>query len=309
MKIKPFNFAGGGVNTSSRATFGLKAQDVIASVSEAIQKLFTQLSHKPQCHSELGSESHVAKIPCQARDDKRGILPLCKALAFTLAETLIVMGIIGVVAALTIPNLNSSTADKEKVAKVKKLYSNLNEALGRAIAVYGPIDEWYSGKTSEACKQVFYERITEFMKVTKTCAPNTSGCWKNFDGSSTSKWYTVITADGSSVFFGSWSSCSNTDGANENCAKIYVDIDGPQKGNSKMGKDQFRFSATRTGLEYDNTIEYKSEANQLINCLKNGYDCERWIIQNGNMDYLKADASGKCPNGKILNWETQTSCK
>jgi len=30
-----------------------------------------------------------------------------KNLAFTLAETLIVMGIIGVVAALTLPNLNS----------------------------------------------------------------------------------------------------------------------------------------------------------------------------------------------------------
>ena len=47
-------------------------------------------------------------------------------LAFTLAETLIVMGIIGVVAALTLPNLNSSTGDKEKVVKVKKIYQNLN---------------------------------------------------------------------------------------------------------------------------------------------------------------------------------------
>lgn len=43
-----------------------------------------------------------------------------KLIAFTLAETLIVMGIIGVVAALTLPNLNSSTGDKEKVVKVKK---------------------------------------------------------------------------------------------------------------------------------------------------------------------------------------------
>ena len=57
-----------------------------------------------------------------------------KAFAFTLAETLIVMGIIGVVAALTIPNLNSSTADKEKVAKLQKIYSNLNDAVGRATA-------------------------------------------------------------------------------------------------------------------------------------------------------------------------------
>lgn len=47
-------------------------------------------------------------------------LSIKRFFAFTLAETLIVMGIIGVVAALTIPNLNSSTADKEKVAKLKK---------------------------------------------------------------------------------------------------------------------------------------------------------------------------------------------
>ncbi len=54
--------------------------------------------------------------------------------AFTLAETLIVMGIIGVVAALTLPNLNSSTGDKEKVVKLKKIYSNLEDAFGRAKA-------------------------------------------------------------------------------------------------------------------------------------------------------------------------------
>ena len=54
-----------------------------------------------------------------------------KTLAFTLAETLIVMGIIGVVAALTLPNLNSSTGDKEKVAKVKKVYSNFEWCNGQ----------------------------------------------------------------------------------------------------------------------------------------------------------------------------------
>ena len=46
---------------------------------------------------------------------------LVKAIAFTLVETLVVMGIIGVVAALTIPNLNQSTGDREKVAKLKKV--------------------------------------------------------------------------------------------------------------------------------------------------------------------------------------------
>ena len=64
-----------------------------------------------------------------------------KLLAFTLAETLIVMGIIGVIAALTIPNLNQSTGNREKIAKVKKIYSNLEDALGRVTATYGPYEE------------------------------------------------------------------------------------------------------------------------------------------------------------------------
>lgn len=85
---------------------------------------------------------------------------LKKALAFTLAETLIVMGIIGVVAALTIPNLNSSTANKEKVAKVKKIYANLEDAVGRAQAVYGPVQNWIRGKSEAERYKIFYERIS-----------------------------------------------------------------------------------------------------------------------------------------------------
>ena len=68
---------------------------------------------------------------------------LVETIAFTLAETLVVMGIIGVVAALTIPNLNQSTGDGEKVAKVKKVYANLEDAFVRATAVYGPFDECF----------------------------------------------------------------------------------------------------------------------------------------------------------------------
>ena len=62
------------------------------------------------------------------------------------------MGIIGVVAALTVPNLNSSTGDKEKVTKVKKIYSNLEDAVGRAQAIYGPFDEWFINDTTYDAK-------------------------------------------------------------------------------------------------------------------------------------------------------------
>lgn len=99
-----------------------------------------------------------------------------KFLAFTLAETLIVMGIIGIVSALTLPNLNSSTGEKEKVAKLKKIYQNLNDAVGRSAAVYGPFDE--TGGDSLA--QTWGDRLTEFMKVSKNCGISTNqGCFSN----------------------------------------------------------------------------------------------------------------------------------
>ncbi len=86
--------------------------------------------------------------------DFKANLSQLKKWAFTLAETLIVMGIIGVVAALTLPNLNSSTGEKEKVVKLQKIYQNINDALGRAVAVYGPIDTWCTGLSSnDDCKK------------------------------------------------------------------------------------------------------------------------------------------------------------
>ena len=87
-------------------------------------------------------------------------------LAFTLAEVLIVIGIIGVVAALTLPNLNHATGDKETVTRLQKAYSILNEANDRAVAIYGPISTW-----SEECRNeldyCWMKRIGEFLKISK----------------------------------------------------------------------------------------------------------------------------------------------
>ena len=150
-----------------------------------------------------------------------------KKIAFTLAETLIVMGIIGVVVALTLPNLNSSTGDKEKVAKVKKIYQNLNDAFGRAEAVYGPYDEWCVGY-SGSCNSRRFERMLEFMKYSKKCDSVTS-CTitldKNGSGGEAETLGAVL-ADGSTITFANY---------------FNVDIDGVQKGANKQGYDVFSF--------------------------------------------------------------------
>ena len=231
------------------------------------------------------------------------IINYLKKSAFTLAETLIVMGIIGVVAALTLPNLNSSTGNKEKVAKVKKIYSNLNDAFRRAEAIYGPSDTWLngvSGSNFDISKR-YAERLLEFIKVSKVCE-NKAGCWHNtplggpegayalqskFDTNVND--YRFILADGTSIDL--------------NFNQIFfVDIDGPNKGKNSMGEDVFMFRITDGDISPCRSFEQPKQ------CFKY-HDCGKWVIENGNMDYLKADSNGNCNNSDVTLNETVTSCK
>lgn len=258
---------------------------------------------------------------------------ITKLLAFTLAETLIVMGIIGVVAALTIPNLNSSTADKEKVAKLKKVYSNLNDAIGRSEAVYGNMSEWQwsnsNGPASSNDAQMFAERIGDFLKTSKTCGLALgAGClsrtakwlngtnWSGTDGvtDNVTGLYKYILADGSSLAIR----------ATSYWLEIYVDIDGPNKGSSTVGKDLFDFwilspNSSSMGSQIASTQSWQLltanpngntmliDKTDLSSNFSSGLGLATWVLQNDNMDYLKA-TNGKCKNNTVLSW-TNRSCK
>ena len=56
--------------------------------------------------------------------------------AFTLAEVLITLVIIGVVSAITIPTLSASTQKKENIVRYKKALSTVNQAMARNYALY-----------------------------------------------------------------------------------------------------------------------------------------------------------------------------
>ncbi|MBR2525823.1 type II secretion system protein [bacterium] len=225
-----------------------------------------------------------------------------KIFAFTLAETLIVMGVIGIVSALTLPNLNSSTGDKEKVAKVKKIYQNLNDAFGRAEAVYGPYSEWHINDNTEQAKtKRTGERLAEFMKLSKDCSNSTNqSCMNNSGYDSNDKIYKFILADGASVAIDSPDSGS----------PILVDIDGPAKGSFANGKDLFYFELP-TGNDSTMGIipqGYNLSFNDLKGASRNSYGAT-WIIKYDNADYLKlTDNNGTCQNGTTVT-EANPRCK
>ena len=61
---------------------------------------------------------------------------------FTLAEVLITLVIIGVVAALTIPNVIYETKKKEYSSRLKKFYSTMKQVVQKAEADGNSWDEW-----------------------------------------------------------------------------------------------------------------------------------------------------------------------
>ena len=261
------------------------------------------------CHSEFISESPASLVGQQASEHRKTILrafierfrmtktshsSFAKVLAFTLAETLVVMGIIGVVAALTIPNLNQSTGDREKVAKVKKIYANLEDAYGRATAVYGPIETWVQNGNAYQKTLKVQERLMEFLKVSKT----EMGDYGYYNK--------IILSDGSELSFpfGTvfYNMIPSTDyPLMKYLTTISVDIDGSNKGKNKDGWDIFRFTVTDQGI----LPSYTSEVTGIDSPAKTDrefyYYATAWVIMNGNMDYLK------CYDD--LSWDGQTSCK
>ena len=75
----------------------------------------------------------------EARDIVRG----AGEAAFTLAEVLITLGIIGVVAAITIPTLVQNYRQHVVETRLQKFYTTFNQAITMAEAQYGDKKEWY----------------------------------------------------------------------------------------------------------------------------------------------------------------------
>ena len=256
-----------------------------------------------------------------------------KQAAFTLAETLIVMGVIGVVAALTIPSLSNSTNDKDVVAKVRKNHTALEDAFGRMIGTYGEFDSWGSTLSSSDLGK----RLFSSMKLTKDCgvtangtcfAANTNMLASNAGSASTNvnalNAYKVILADGASIAINvDNSTCTASAGTSvsqdlkEICGTVLVDIDGPSKGKAMHGLDLFTFYVTRKGIYPVGTAD-DTVFKYVDNCTKKGApttaanssSCTAWVVYNANLDYKKANSEGKClsNNSKSLDFTTNTSC-
>ena len=209
--------------------------------------------------------------------------------AFTLAELLIVLGTIGVVAALTMPTLIASYQKQVTVTQLKKAYSVLNQALMRSEVANGPMEYWKEGKTlgAEAYMTKYWLPYFEVVKLCKTpqqCGHDSNGPYYSLNGSKNSHTFSLssyripfLTKDGMVYTIGV------TSGNNyDPDASVWVDLNGARKPNT-YGKDLFIFERVLGGKGilpkgYDKTdVEINS------NCSKTGSGnyCAAKIIRAG----------------------------
>ncbi|MDR1327359.1 MAG: type II secretion system GspH family protein [Heliobacteriaceae bacterium] len=233
---------------------------------------------------------------------------------FTLAEVLITLGIIGVVAALTLPSLIANYKEKATVVKVKKAYSVLSKAYQFASNEYGEPANWDlkgydSAEGSKNLRDILGDRMID---VKKGLIKDYYSAIISLDGSSKYLFSTSTTSafltlpDGTAiVFFIESADCSQSrwgTGSYENvCAQIDVITDQKQL---HAGINYFPFYLTAKGIVpmggEGNTRNFETHCRKNSTISANGWGCTAWVAANENMDYLHCDD---------LTWSGKTKCK
>ena len=221
-------------------------------------------------------------------------------LGFTLAEVLITLGIIGVVAALTIPTLVANYREKVAVERLKKAYSTLSNAYIGVLNDYGDPTTWDVESFDDIVVM-----FSKYIKNAKVCKSLGKGCFAtgvrkdllNSNVNSMVDLSSFVINDGTVVGIEAQVgikdalTCSNLN----YCFQFDVDINGDKPPN-RWGVDTFIFHATKDKIiprGGAGTQGRQSTCNPVTTASNwyNGSGCGAWVIQMGNMDYLK------CVNG------------
>lgn len=172
-----------------------------------------------------------------------------RKVAFTLAEVLIVLSIIGIIADMTIPTLVANVQKETTVTMLKKAYSEISQAMKMAEAENGMMDGWTIDDTSLTTNQNFTDTyFYPYVKTLKKCGSTETGCWtptvslskfpSPYARPGYNKALSAITASGYSILIYVPS---------QNGVYFFIDVDGPNKGKNKFGKDVFHLILNTKG--------------------------------------------------------------
>ena len=210
---------------------------------------------------------------------------------FTLAEVLITLGIIGVVAAITMPAVIENTAKQQVIEKLKKAYTTISQGLIMAQADHGPIEFWPSSISTNIVDHFNtywkpYYKNAHICKRAISCGYKSDSPWRNLGGGILG-WPIISTNNNSSILFalsdGTIVFMPGRDPADSgNYSYFFVDVNGAKMPNI-LGKDVFIFvikESTRNLLPYGYSRKYE-DLNCKENTRGNFNDCTAKIMRDG----------------------------
>ena len=166
--------------------------------------------------------------------------------AFTLAEVLVTLGIIGVVSAMTVPTLMQNHQRKSYVTQLHKVYNELQQAIVQLMADTNAVNLKEAGINTTAASQNF---IKNYFKTVTTCENSLKPCFSDTyrflsgavygigDHVSTS----YILAGGAAV-----RPLYIAEGSSGKLVNILVDVNG-QQGPNILGRDTFYIAIYNNG--------------------------------------------------------------
>ena len=213
-------------------------------------------------------------------------LQLKRKVAFTLAEVLVTLGIIGVVSAMTVPTLVQNYQRKSYVTQLHKVYNELGQASLRYMTDHNYVSLRESRIVGN--KDELNRFVKTYFKVVKDCEGKLVGCFATEYGyiennetvnlTGWSCWSTVVLPSGAAVCFDTGASEStpsdediNNDGVIDENDKINnsgvrggavitinVDVNGKQ-GPNIWGRDLFALDISADGTVFDAGNSYVSQ--------------------------------------------------
>lgn len=235
-----------------------------------------------------------------------------KKLAFTLSEVLLVLSVIGVVAALTIPTLTQKMGSSQNTAKLKKTYSTLSQAFNQILlddggSTAGNSMLWGTNAMPSNVMNAFGTK----MSFIKSCNGSGGGCWyttaithlnpslgvwtSNPDSSTNAK---AVLPDGTLLMIGTYANSCTSDYSTLNdgnpldakvCGLIRADVNGVG-GPNTVGRDIFWFWITQSGIypwgtSYETSVQYRAtDCNPNDATNGQGYGCAGKILAEGTMN-------------------------
>jgi len=274
------------------------------------ESIVTHRNNIPQTMGEIASVGSSCKhTSSKPRNDlrvkslKSRLTVHCQQ-AFTLAEVLITLGIIGILAAMTIPNLLQSSQEGQLVAGLLKFNSTLQQAVQMWKVDIDCYSDAYTclaqqGLADEVSSN--FDQIGKLMKISQKAAGATNANWLpektlDYDGISIT-WHNYRTNGGTCKYLLQDGMIFSVD-VDPAGFMILVDVNGPKPPN-RIGKDTFHFTIgynsqkdisyyTRSPEPYVCSLSEICDSNNFDPTKSNGASPTSYVIINNKLPDFKS---------------------